>query len=107
MRRGEIRFAARNRRGDRQPVLVVQEDEFNDSRIPTVLCAVISDNLRFTHAPGNVFLSTKASGLKKDAVANVAQLVTVHRRFLSEPVGEIGGRLLREVDEGLRLVLAV
>ena len=107
MRRGEIRFASRNRHGDRQPVLVVQEDEFNDSLIPTVLCAVVSSNLRLTHAPGNVFLSTKASGLKKDAVANVAQLVTVHRKFLSEPVGEIGGRLLREVDEGLRLVLAV
>ena len=107
MRRGEIRFAARNRGGDRQPVLVVQEDEFNGSRIPTVLCAVISDNLKLNFAPGNVFLTTKASGLKKDAVANVAQLVTVHRKFLSEPVGEIGGRMLREVDEGLRLVLAV
>ena len=107
MRRGEIRFASRSRRGNRQPVLIVQENEFNDSLIPTVLCAVISGNLRLTHAPGNVFLSTSATGLGKDAVANVAQLVTVQRKFLSAPAGRIGGRLMREVDEGLRLVLAV
>ena len=54
-----------------------------------------------------VYLSTEASGLSKDGVVNIAQLVTVHRKFLSEPVGRVGGRLLREVDEGLRLVLAI
>jgi len=107
MRRGEIRMVLRSRAGAQQPVLVVQEDEFNDSLIPTVLCAVIGANLRLVHAPGNVFLSEKASGLGKEAVANVAQLVTVHRKFLSEPVGRLGGRLLREVDDGLKLVLAV
>ena len=107
MRRGEIRWASRGRHGERQPVLVVQEDEFNASLIPTVLCAIISDKARLSHAPGNVYLSTEASGLPRDAVVNVAQLVTVKRRYLSEPVGRVGGRLLREVDEGLRLVLSV
>jgi mRNA interferase MazF len=106
MRRGEIRWASRGS-GARQPLLVVQENEFNDSLIPTVVCAVISANLRVAHAPGNVFLSQKASGLSKDTVANVAQLVTVERKYLSGPVGVLGGRLLREVDEGIRLVLAV
>ncbi len=91
----------------RQPVLVIQENEFNDSLLPSVVCAVISSNLRLAHAPGNVFLTENASGLDKESVANVAQLVTVNRRYLSEPVGALGGRLLREIDEGLRLALAV
>jgi mRNA interferase MazF len=91
----------------RQPVLVVQENEFNDSYLPTVICAVINSNLRLAHAPGNIYLSEIASGLGKESVANVAQLVTINRKFLSEPVGFLGGRLLREVDEGLRLALAL
>ena len=107
MRRGEIRFATRSADGARQPVLVVQENEFNESLLPTVVCAVISANLRLAHAPGNVFLGTKASGLTRDAVANVAQLVTVDRMYLSDPVAELGGRLLREVDDGLRTVLSI
>ncbi len=93
--------------GHQQPVLIVQENEFNDSCLPTVICAVICSNLRLAHAPGNVFLTENASGLSKESVANVAQLVTVNRKFLSEPVGALGGRLLREVDEGLRLVVSV
>jgi mRNA interferase MazF len=93
--------------GGRQPVLVIQENEFNDSRLPTVVCAVISSNLRLAHAPGNVFLPENAAGLGKESVANVAQLVTVNRQFLSGPLGLLGGRLLREVDDGLRMALAV
>lgn len=93
--------------GASQPVLVVQDNEFNDSRLPTVVCAVVSANLKLAHAPGNVFLGAAASGLGKDSVANVSQLVTIKRRFLSAPVGTLGGRLLREVDEGLRLALCV
>ena len=107
MRRGEIRMVTRAGMAGRQPVLVVQENEFNDSRLPSVVCVVISSDLRLAHAPANVFLTELASGLDKEAVANVAQLVTVSRQFLSEPVGVLGGRLLREVDEGLRLALAV
>ena len=107
MRRGEIRWVSRAGVRGRQPVLVVQENEFNDSRIPSVVCAVISSELRLAHAPGNVFLTVLASGLDKEAVANVAQLVTVGRQHLSAPVGFLGGRLLREVDEGLRLALAL
>jgi len=107
VRRGEIRMVSRPGTGGRRPLLVVQENEFNASRLPTVVCAVISSNLRIAHAPGNVFLTRAASGLGKESVANVAQLVTVNRKFLSEPVGVLGGRLLREVDEGLRLALAV
>ena len=107
MRRGEIRMVSRPGVGGRQPVLVVQENEFNDSCLPSVVCAVISANVRLAHAPGNVYLSEQASGLTKESVANVAQLVTVKRKYLSEPVGVLGGRLLREVDEGLRLALSL
>jgi len=107
VRRGEIRMVSRPGVGGRQPVLVVQENEFNDSCLPSVVCAVISANVRLAHAPGNVYLSEQASGLTKESVANVAQLVTVKRKYLSEPVGVLGGRLLREVDEGLRLALSL
>ena len=107
MRRGEIRMVRRGGVAGRQPVLVVQENEFNDSRLPTVLCAVISSDLRLANAPGNVFLTAQASGLDKEAVANVAQLVTVGRQYLSAPIQKLGGRLLREVAEGLRLALAI
>lgn len=107
MRRGEIRLVTRGAVSSRQPLLVIQENEFNDSRLPSVVCAVISSDLRLAHAPGNVFLTELASGLDKEAVANVAQLVTVGRQYLSKPVGVLGGRLLREVDEGLRLALSL
>lgn len=118
MRRGEIRWLGEtagdqvgtdNRGGGDggNPVLVVQQDEFNDSLIPTVLCAVITSDLKLAHAPGNVFLSSKASGLDRDAVADVARLTVCDKDSLSAPVGRLAGRLLREVDDGLRLVLAV
>ena len=107
MRRGEIRLVTRGGMAGRQPVLVIQENEFNDSCLPTVLCAVISSDLRLANAPGNVFLTELASGLDKEAVANVAQLVTVGRQYMSAPIAALGGRLLREVDEGLRLALAI
>lgn len=116
MRRGEIRWTA-ERGGDqdtpanrdnvdaRHPVLVVQQDEFNDSLIPTVICAVITSDTKLAHAPGNVFLSGKASGLDRDAVVDVARLMVYEKNSLSTPAGRIAGRLLREVDDGLRLVL--
>ena len=85
MRRGEIRWASLaspegSGPGFRRPILVVQSNEFNDSRIQTVVCAVLTSNLRLAEAPGNVRLSKKISGLKKESVANVSQLVTIDRK---------------------------
>jgi mRNA interferase MazF len=112
MRRGEIRWAtlaAPNGSGPgfRRPILVIQSNEFNDSRISTVICAVITSNLALAQAPGNVLLAKKISGLKKESVANVSQLFTIDRNFLSESIGRLPSRKLREVDDGIRLALAI
>ena len=112
MRRGEIRWASLATPdgaspGFRRPVLVVQSNEFNDSRIQTVICAVITSNTRLANAPGNVLLSKKASGLKKQSVVNVSQMNTIDRRFLSKFLGRLPAQKLREVDDGIRLALAI
>lgn len=91
--------------GFRRPVLVVQSDAFNRSRLRTVLAVVLTSNLRLVEAPGNVLMPAKVAGLPKDSVANVSQIITVDRDFLSEPAGHIRGQLLRDVESGLRLVL--
>lgn len=112
MRRGEIWWAAlRDPRGSgpgfRRPVLVVQSNEFNESAIGTTICAVVTSNLHLARAPGNVRLSRKASGLARDSIVNVSQLVTLDKRLLTERVGRVGAEVLRDVDAGVRLVLAL
>ena len=93
--------------GFRRPVLVVQSDAFNRSRLRTVLAVVLTSNVRLLDAPGNVLIPAKAAGLPKDSVANVSQVITIDRDFLSEPAGRVRGALLNDVDHGLRLVLGL
>jgi mRNA interferase MazF len=88
-------------------LLIVSANSFNDSRISTVVAAVITSNLRLADAPGNVRLPTKGTGLTKASVVNVSQIITVDKTFLTEPIGRLNPRLLAEVDEGLRLVLSI
>ena len=91
--------------GVRRPVLVVQADAFNRSRIGTIVAVAITSNLRLLDAPGNVLLREKASGLSRESVANVTQIVTLDRAFLVERVGRVPPRTMAEIDAGLRLVL--
>ena len=93
--------------GFRRPVLIVQSDAFNHSRLRTVIAVVLTSNLRLVDAPGNVLIPAKTAGLPKDSVANVSQVITVDQDVLSEPAGRIRGELLKDVDNGLRLVLAL
>lgn len=93
--------------GFRRPVLVVQSDAFNRSRIRTVIAVALTSNLRLVDAPGNVLVPAKASGLPKDSVANVSQVVTLDKDYLSEPAGRLRGALLADVEAGLRLVLGL
>lgn len=93
--------------GLRRPLLIVQNDAFNRSRLRTTLAVVLTSNLRLLDAPGNVLLSAKASGLPRDSVANVSQVITIDRDFLTERAGSIRGALLGDIDAGLRLVLAL
>lgn len=93
--------------GYNRPVLVVQSDAFNRSRLHTVVAVVLSTNARLIDAPGNVLLPAKATGLPKASVANVSQVITVDRDFLMEPAGRVRGQLLKDVESGLRLVLGL
>ena len=91
--------------GFRRPVLVVQSDSFNRSRLRTVIGVVLTSNTRLLNAPGNVLLPASSTGLPKDSVANVTQVVTLNVDFLTERTGRVGPKLMTRVDAGLKLVL--
>jgi mRNA interferase MazF len=93
--------------GFRRPVLVVQSNPFNDSRISTVIVAVITSNVALGDAPGNVRISKSDSGLAKPSVVNVSQVITIDRTLLTQKVRSLNADAMRRVDEGLKLVLAV
>lgn len=112
IRRGSVWWAelgepAGSAPGWRRPVLVLQADAFNRSRIGTVIVVVLTSNLRLLEAPGNVLLPARAAGLPRDSVANVSQIITLDRGDLDEEAGRLDSRLMRQVEEGVRLVLAV
>lgn len=91
--------------GFRRPVLVVQGDAFNRSRIATVVCVPLTSNLRWADAPGNVLLPARSTGLGRDSVANVSQLLTLDRDALTERAGRVSARQLTLVFVGIDLVL--
>ena len=91
--------------GYRRPVLVVQGDAFNRSRLATVIVVVLTANLRLVDAPGNVLIPARASGLPRDSVANTSQILTVPRELLTERVERLSANLMRQVEDGLRTVL--
>lgn len=91
--------------GYRRPVLVVQGDAFNRSRIDTVVCVPLTSNLKWADAPGNVRLSARMTGLGKDSVANVSLIVAIDRSQLTERVGSIPARKLELVLSGIDVVL--
>ncbi len=91
--------------GFRRPILVVQADSFNRSRLRTVLGVLLTSNTRLLDAPGNVLLPARHSGLPKESVANVTQIVTLDEDYLSERTGRLPPKLMAHVDAGLKLVL--
>ncbi len=93
--------------GYRRPVLVVQGDAFNRSRIATVTVVALTGNIRLVAAPGNVLIPASASGLPRDSVANVSQLLTMNREMLTQQVRALSPSLLDQVDDGLRLALGL
>ncbi|MCY7398767.1 MAG: type II toxin-antitoxin system PemK/MazF family toxin [Sphingomonas bacterium] len=91
--------------GHRRPVLVVQGDALNRSRIATVVCVPLTSNLKWADAPGNVALTARATGLDKDSVANVSLVVALDEDQLIERVGKVTARKLELVLLGIDLVL--
>jgi len=108
--RGQIRWVdlgppQSSRPANRRPLLVVQADSYNTSRLATVVGVVITSNTALAAMPGNVFLPAGATGLPKDSVVNVTAVVTLDKTDLGEAAGHLPPYLLDEVDRGLRRVL--
>ncbi len=112
MKRGEVWWASLpsptgSGPGLRRPVLVVQSNPFNASRISTVIVLVITSNLTLGDAPGNVRIPKAESGLAKPSVVNVSQILTVDRSVLTARVRALPSQCLRDVETGMRLVLGL
>lgn len=112
MQRGEIWWAdlpepAGSAPGYRCPVLVLQSDDFTRSRIQTVIVIVLTTNLRLAEAPGNVLIMAGDTGLPKDSVVNVSQIITVNKSFLTERVRRVDAQIMFLVEDGVRTVLGL
>ena len=91
--------------GFRRPIVVVQGDAFNRSKIHTVVTVALTSNLRWADAPGNVRLSARATGLPRESVANVSQVVTLDKSHLTERAGKLSRAKLDLVLAGIDVVL--
>ncbi|MGQ0656869.1 MAG: type II toxin-antitoxin system PemK/MazF family toxin [Chromatiales bacterium] len=112
MKRGEVWWASLpepvgSGPGLRRPVLVIQSNPFNDSRISTVVIAAITSNLALAEAPGNVRMGRAESGLVKPSVVNVSQVLTIDRSYLTGKVRALPAQSMQRVDNGLRLALGL
>ena len=107
---GEIRWAelpapTGSGPGYRRPVVIVQGDALNRSRIATVVCVPLTTNLRWADAPGNLALSSRLTGLPQESVANVSQILTLDRDLLGECVGKLPGAKLELLLSGIDVIL--
>jgi mRNA interferase MazF len=101
----DLGLPTRSEPGYRRPIVVVQSDAFNRSRIATVVCVPLTSNLTWADAPGNVLLPSGTTGLPKDSVANISQIVTLDRTELDERVGKIPGAKLELILAGIDVLL--
>ena len=91
--------------GSRRPVVVIQGDALNRSRVGTVVCVPLTSNLKWAQAPGNVELSPRTTGLPKKSVANVSQIVAIDRDILVECVGKLSHDKLQLILSGVDVIL--
>jgi len=112
MRRGEIWLAEfgipyGSEAGYSRPVLIVQDDSFNESRIRTIVVLPLTTNLRLVDAPGNVFIGKKESKLIDDSVIIVAQLYAIDRGRLKKKISKVSKEIVMQVEIGMKLVLGI
>jgi mRNA interferase MazF len=112
IQRGEIWWAehqepAGSELGYKRPLVVIQSNDFNKSRINTVIAVVLTTSMRLADSPGNVMLPKRMTGLPKDSVTNVSQIITIDRYYLSDRIGIWPTGTMRRIDDGLRLVLTL
>lgn len=91
--------------GFRRPVIVVQGDALNRSHIATAVCVPLTSNLKWADAPGNVYLPARLTGLPKDSVANVSQIISLDRELLTERAGKLSRAKIDLILAGVRTVL--
>ena len=112
MKRGEIWWASLpaphgSSPWYRRPVVIAQSNDFNESRIQTVIVAAMTSNLSLAEAPGNFAVGRRVTGLPRKSAVNVSQLLTITKSLLTARVGRLDEASLRRLDRGLRLVLAL
>ena len=112
MTRGEIWWAylrkpVGSEPGYKRPVIIIQSDHFTQSNISTVICAVLTSNLALAQVGNNILLKKAESGLPKDSVINVSQLVTLDKEYLDECVGSIAAKSREKLNTSLKIVLGV
>ena len=90
--------------GFRRPILVIQGNPFNESRISTVVCIPLTSNLKWATAPGNVMLTKRLTELAKDSVANISQIISLDKRVLTEKCGRVPGSYIKQIFHGLDIV---
>ncbi len=91
----------------RRPVLIIQDNSYNRSRLATVIVLSITSNARLSEMPGNILLNRKESGLPKVSVINVSQIVTIDKSWLENKVCSLSQMVMEEVEYGLGLVLGL
>ena len=91
--------------GFRRPVIVVQGEALNRSRIATTVCVPLTSNLRWADAPGNVLLTSRMTGLPKDSVANVSQIIALDKSVLTERAGRLSAAKTGLVLSGIDVIL--
>jgi mRNA interferase MazF len=101
----DLRAPTGSEPGFRRPVVVVQCDALNRSRIATVVCVPLTSNLKWAEAPGNVLLAARSTNLPKDSVANVSQIVALDKTFLTERVGKLSAAKVELLLSGIDVVL--
>ena len=101
----DLRPPSRSEPGFRRPVIVVQGDALNRSRIATVVCVPLTSNLKWAEAPGNVLLAARSTRLPKDSVANVSQIVALDKASLTERVGKLSASKIELLLSGIDVVL--
>lgn len=112
MNRGEIWWAdlpppTGSGPGDRRPVVIVQADCFNHSRIATIVVVPLTSNLRLAEMPGNTLIPRDATGLRRECVANASLILAIDRHLMTELAGAIPRPLMKKVEEGMKLVLGL
>ncbi len=112
MKRGEVWWASLpepqgSEPGYRRPVVIIQSDEFNRSRINTVVAVAVTSNMALAQAPGNVRLSKRSVGLNRESVINITQVITLDKSFLTEKTGRLPLPKMNELADGLRLIFAL